>query len=243
MIQLLALLLTVPPVPPPPADRYAAAKELLHVAPLPPSLKAQLRNTAASVYSYGVIPGGRSDDYDRRRRVEQLMIGRVAGDDKFDADFDECMTDEIGWKYDLATLNNIETIVATPGGKALWSDSIVPTAEKCFHEVMPTFLQYTGFASAIRWFVAHRPNKTLPAYGMAKTSLDALSAELVEYCGTPTGDALVQRSGKLGIREAWADKRRNSAAVACLVQSATLAGYDLPILQTDASTVKLIMTS
>jgi len=241
MIQLLALLLTVPPVPHPPADRYAVAKKLLDVAPLPPSLKAQLLDRAVSVYSYSVMPSGQSDDYDRRRKVQILIKRRIAGDDRFKADFDGCMIDAVGWRYDLPTLNNIEKALVTPGGAVLWNENMIPTAEKCLSDTMPAFLQYTGFASAIRWFSTSRLSEALPDYVSGKTSLNTLSTDLVAYCGASTKNALALRNEKLGIIEAWTSKKRNSAAEACLVHSATLAGYDLPILQTDGSTAKLII--
>jgi hypothetical protein len=243
MIQLFALLLTVPPVPHPPAERYAVAKKLLDVAPLPPSLKSQLLDRAVSVYSYSVMLSGKSDDYDRRRKVQILINWQVAGDDRFKADFDGCMIDAVGWRYDLPTLNDIEKALATPGGTVLWNENMIPTAEKCLGDTMPTFLQYTGYASALRWFSTNIPSGSLPDYVSGKTSLNTLSTELVAYCGVSTKNALTRRNEQLGIIEAWASKKRNSAAEACLVQSAMLAGYDLPILQTDGSTAKLIIAS
>jgi hypothetical protein len=241
MIQLFALLLTVPPVPHPPADRYAVAKKLLDVAPLPASLKAQLLDRAVLSYSYSVMPNDKSGDYDRRRKVQILINRQVASKDRFKADFDECMIDAVGWKYDLPTLNSIEKALAIPGGTVLWNENMIPTAEQCLGDTLPAFLQYTGYASAFRWFSTSRPSGALPDYVSGKTSLNTLSAELVAYCGASTKDALALRNEQLGIIEAWARKKRNSAAEACLVQSAILFGYDLPILQADESTAKLVI--
>lgn len=243
MIQLLALLLTVPPVPHPPADRYAAAEKLLHVAPLPAGVKTHLRERAVSSYANSVMPRRTPEDYDRRRDVERRINRRLADDGGFDADFGRCLVDAVGWKYELSMLNDIAVALTTAGGKLLWAEAMIPTAETCLRETMPTFLQTTGFASAIRWFAINRQGRTLPTYEAATPDPDRLSADLVAYCGASTRDALAVRDSKLGIVDAWAGKRRNSGAVACLVHGATLAGYDLPVLQADGSTVKLIIAS
>lgn len=243
MIHFLTLLLTVPPVPPPPADRYAAAKEMIHATPLPPYLKTQLRDKAVTHYSYSVMPYSKSNDYARRRIVEQLIARRIPDDKQFDDYLDGCMIESIGWKYDLSTLGNIRKVLATPGGSVLWNENIIPTVEQCYKTVMPDVLQSSGFDSAIRWFSMTGRNRALPYYDAANTTLDVLSTQLADYCGVPAKKALTRRSNQLGISDNWAHGRRNSSAVTCLVQSAKLAGYDLPILQTDGSTVIMIIAS
>lgn len=244
MIHLILPLLTVPPVPPPPPDRVAAATELLRAAPVPRALGAQLLDRAISIYASGVgMSEGKVQDYAVTSAVRKRIADRVADDADFTARFDGCMVEEIGWAYDLPTLNAIASVVTTPGGQVLWNASLPGSVEQCYGRALPEFLQTTGFAGAIRWLVRTKPKAVLPHYDAAGGGVSRLAAGLARVCGPSTRVALVERGGRLGIEAGWASRQRNAAALACLVQSATLARYDLGIFERDGSTAKVIIAS
>ncbi len=232
-LTLAATMLIPPPIPLPAPELLAAAAEVRAAAPfdqatLDDAFDRAIFSTASAALAKAQPPATSEAIPAALDRLRQrLTVSRP----KIDAQASGCVDQSLGYAYDLPTLRDMRSTVATPGGRALWAAATREPLRACYAKALTSEL--SDFGQAVGWVASKHLLQRLPAAGAASADPSAFGREIEALCGRRATGVLRVKRGVLGMPYTWVDReiKRDSSGETflCLNYSAKVAGYDLQV--------------